>query len=67
MRESRKGWRHPVSVPMVNRHTGEIDFDVTLFGLTLEEAMCIPCPEIQALAERYPNYTSSPFMLYAAR
>ena len=60
------GWRNPVVVPMVNVQTGRVDFEVTLWGTTIDEAMCVPCEAIHSLAARYPNHASSPFLLREA-
>jgi len=49
---------------MISLETGKVEFEVIIYGLPYEEALRVPCPEIHALAERYPSYTSSPFLIY---
>jgi len=50
-------------VPMINNATGQIDFDVILYGISPIEAMVIPCQAIQELAQQYPSYTASLFLI----
>ena len=57
------GWRNAVIVPLFNTKTGVHELDVTIFGLTKEEAMQVPCPQIHALARRYPNHHLNLFEL----
>lgn len=62
----RNPWRNPVVVPLINKATGNVDFEVTLWGTSYEAALIVPCPAIHALASRYPSHTSSPFLIHRA-
>ena len=42
-------------------------FDILVYGVTEEDLMTVPNPIIQSLAERYPEYTSSPFGVHTVR
>jgi hypothetical protein len=52
-----------VVVPMVNRTTGNVDFEIIVYGYSLFEMYVTSHPVISSLARRYPDHMSSPFML----
>lgn len=48
-------------IPMINRITMEVDFDVIIYGYSISDLCVVPCPPVQRLAERHPNHTSTIF------
>lgn len=56
-------WRRSVDIPMHNKRTGEVDFKVQVYGRSAADLSTIPNDVVMKLAQRYPNHTSSPFMM----
>jgi hypothetical protein len=50
------------TVPMVSRRTGEVEFDLVLYGITVRDIRTLPNEIIASLARRYPDHTSSVFL-----
>lgn len=50
-------------LPMWNRLTGEIDFEVIVYNRHPTELQSVPNSIIRALSARYPSHVSSPFAL----
>ena len=52
-------------VPMISNATGKAEFDVIIYGYTLDQLTVVPAPApITNLARKYPNHKSSPFFLW---
>jgi hypothetical protein len=62
--------RHPLLhrtiIPMISTRTGQPEFELIIYGFLPQDLMTVPNPVIQSLARRYPNHTSSPFVIYQA-
>lgn len=50
-------------VPMMNRRSGEVEFELLIYGYSASELMSVPNPVIGSLAQRYPDHQSSPFLI----
>lgn len=51
------------TVPMINRATGKVDFDLTLYGLRARDVQTVPNTIVDSLARRYPDHKSSLFFV----
>jgi hypothetical protein len=51
-------------VPMINDETGQVDFELLIYGRTARELMTVPNDVIGVLAERYTKHSSSIFLIY---
>ncbi len=49
-------------VPMLNK-AGQVEFELIIYGYSARELTTVPNPVISSLAARYPDHTSSPFLL----
>jgi hypothetical protein len=55
-------------VPMVPASMpGEPEFEVIVYGRSASELMTVPNETVQALARKYPEHRSSPFLLRDAK
>jgi hypothetical protein len=50
------------TIPMINRTTGDVDFQITLYGITVRDISSVPNDVITSLARRYPDHVSSLFL-----
>jgi len=50
-------------IPILSRATGEVEFEVIVYGRRPEELATIPNEVIRSLARRFPEHTSSMFLL----
>ena len=46
-------------VPMRSKTTGEIEFELVVYGVTAKELMTAPSDVISSLAARYPDHHST--------
>jgi len=49
---------------MIPRDRDQKPFDLILYGRSASELLTVPNEVIGSLARRYPDYTSSPFLIY---
>jgi hypothetical protein len=57
-------YRKRCVVPMINVRTGEVEFEIIVYGLRARDLMTVPNDTIGSIAARHPGHTSSPFHLY---
>ncbi len=50
-------------IHMLSLKTGNVDFIIQVYGANPKELMTIPNSIINSLARKYPNHTSSPFLV----
>ena len=51
------------TVPMVSKRTGEVEFELVLYGITARDIWSTPNEIVASLARRYPHHTSSVFIV----
>lgn len=51
------------TVPMISRITGEVDFDLVMYGLCARDLQTVPNTIVDSLARRYPDHISSLFLV----
>jgi hypothetical protein len=48
---------------MVSKRTGEVEFELVLYGITARDIWSTPNEIVASLARRYPHHTSSVFIV----
>jgi hypothetical protein len=51
------------TVPMVSKRTGEVEFNLVLYGVVARDLQSLPNEIVASLAHRYPDHISSMFLV----
>jgi hypothetical protein len=51
-------------IPMISNETGQVDFEILVYGRFAHELMTVPNDVIAEIVAKHPEHTSSPFLIY---